>query len=348
MNGGPEPCFPWLCCFEMSFAPSWPEPCLLIADMFRFASNRLGCRFGLAADVAFCVKERVFGVFAVVVSHSRASLSVRRKLRSTCDNHSFMTYKNIRVDLSESIATLTIDCPAVKNALDLETVDECARRSRPACCRRRGRRSDRHRRRRIGVRVGRRHQRYPREGPRTRVLPPSTRRCLPRSSAFRGRRLRRSTATRSAAAASWRSRATSGSPPRTAKFGQPELGLGIIPGAGATQRLPRTVGLGRAKHLVLTGEIIDARQALEIGLVSDVAPAGQLQIRAREMAKQILRQGPLAARLAKLALNASARVDLDSGLLIETLAQAICYSSDDKLEGTAAFLEKRKPKFTGS
>ena len=133
----------------------------------------------------------------------------------------------------------------------------------------------------------------------------------------------------------------------TAKFGQPELGLGIIPGAGATQRLPRIIGMGRAKHLVLTGEIIDAKQALEIGLVSAVTPPGQLQIRARELARKVLRQGPLAARLAKMALNASARVDMDSGLLIETLAQAICYASEDKLEGTAAFLEKRKPKFTG-
>ena len=133
----------------------------------------------------------------------------------------------------------------------------------------------------------------------------------------------------------------------TAKFGQPELGLGIIPGAGATQRLPRIVGMGRAKHLILTGDIIDAKQALEIGLVSAVTPSGQLQIRARELAKKILRQGPLAARLAKLALNASARVDLDSGLLIETLAQALCYSSDDKVEGTTAFLEKRKAKFSG-
>lgn len=133
----------------------------------------------------------------------------------------------------------------------------------------------------------------------------------------------------------------------TAKFGQPELGLGIIPGAGATQRLPRIVGMGRAKHLVLTGEIIDAKQALEIGLVSAVTPPGQLQIRARELAKKILRQGPLAAKLAKIALNASARVDMDSGLLIETLAQALCYSSEDKLEGTTAFLEKRKPRFTG-
>ncbi len=133
----------------------------------------------------------------------------------------------------------------------------------------------------------------------------------------------------------------------TAKFGQPELGLGIIPGAGATQRLPRIIGMGRAKHLILTGDIIEAKQALEWGLVTAITPASQLQIRARELAKKILRQGPLAAKLAKLALNASARVDLDSGLLIETLAQALCYGSEDKLEGTTAFLEKRKPKFSG-
>lgn len=133
----------------------------------------------------------------------------------------------------------------------------------------------------------------------------------------------------------------------TARLGQPEVGLGIIPGAGATQRLPRIVGMGWAKHMILTGEIIDAKQALEIGLVTAVMPAAQLQVRTREMAKKILRHGPLATRLAKLALNASARVDLDSGLLIETLAQALCYASEDKREGTAAFLEKRKAKFTG-
>jgi len=81
--------------------------------------------------------------------------------------------------------------------------------------------------------------------------------------------------------------------------------------------------------------------------VTALAPPGQLQLRARELAKKILRQGPLAARLAKVAMNASARVDMDSGLLIETLAQALCYSSQDKMEGTSAFLEKRKAKFTG-
>ena len=133
-----------------------------------------------------------------------------------------------------------------------------------------------------------------------------------------------------------------------AKFGQPELGLGIIPAAGGTQRLPRVVGLGRAKYLILTGEIIDAARALEIGLVSAVVPAAELEATARDLARRVLRQGPLAARLAKLALNASARVDLDSGLVIETLAQAICFDSSDKEEGATAFLEKRKPRFTGT
>ena len=132
-----------------------------------------------------------------------------------------------------------------------------------------------------------------------------------------------------------------------AKFGQPEVALGIIPGAGATQRLPRIVGLGRAKHLVLTGDAIDARTALEWGLVSAVVPADELESRALALAERVLSRGPLAIRLAKLALNASARVDLESGLLIETLAQAICFESSDKQEGTAAFLEKRPPRFTG-
>ncbi len=132
-----------------------------------------------------------------------------------------------------------------------------------------------------------------------------------------------------------------------AKFGQPEVGLGIIPGAGATQRLPRIVGLGRAKHLILTGDAIDAQRALDWGLVSAVVPAADLMTHALALAEKVLTRGPLAIRLAKLALNSSARVDLDSGLLIETLAQAICFDSRDKHEGTSAFLEKRTPKFTG-
>jgi enoyl-CoA hydratase len=132
-----------------------------------------------------------------------------------------------------------------------------------------------------------------------------------------------------------------------ATFGQPEVGLGIIPAAGATQRLPRLIGMGRAKQLVLTGDPIDAPTALEWGLVNEVVPGPELQAATRRLAGRILARGPLAVRLAKLALNASARVDQDSGLLIETLAQSICFESDDKREGTTAFLEKRAPEFKG-
>lgn len=132
-----------------------------------------------------------------------------------------------------------------------------------------------------------------------------------------------------------------------AKFGQPEVGLGIIPAAGATQRLPRIIGLGRAKQMVLTGDPITAATALEWGLVSAVVPSSELQATARQLAGRVIARGPLAIRLAKVALSASSRVDLDSGLLIETLAQAICFESEDKREGTTAFLEKRAPKFTG-
>lgn len=256
------------------------------------------------------------------------------------------TYTNIRVDVSDSIATLTIDRPSVRNALDLETVKECRAALTELAAKAEagvliltgaGESSfvsgaDINDIRARGLEEGLAAinsslfaavERFPR----------------PTIAAINGYALGGGCELALACDVRVASDA--------AKFGQPELGLGIIPGAGATQRLPRIVGLGWAKHLVLTGEIIDAQQALAIGLVTAVMPASQLQLRVRELAKRILRQGPLAARLAKLALNASARVDLDSGLLIETLAQAICYDSEDKQEGTAAFLEKRKPKFTG-
>src|SRR5450759_1236380 len=252
----------------------------------------------------------------------------------------------IRVDVSESIATLTIDRPDVRNALDLATVQECHRALEALAAntdagvliitgggetafvsgadindiRARGRDEGLAA---INSSLFAAIDRFPR----------------PTIAAINGYAL--GGGCELALACDIRIASD------TARFGQPELGLGIIPGAGATQRLPRIIGMGRAKHLILTGDIIDAKQALDIGLVSAVTPPGQLQIRAREMAKRILRQGPLAARLAKIALNASARVDMDSGLLIETLAQALCYSSDDKIEGTTAFLEKRKAKFTG-
>jgi len=132
-----------------------------------------------------------------------------------------------------------------------------------------------------------------------------------------------------------------------AVFGLPEPGLGIIPGAGATQRLPRIVGLGRAKEMVLTGARWDARQALAAGLVSQVVPGPELMTAARALAGRVLALGPLAVRLAKKALNASGEMPLSAGLLYESTAQAITFESADKQEGTTAFLEKRTPAFRG-
>ncbi len=132
-----------------------------------------------------------------------------------------------------------------------------------------------------------------------------------------------------------------------AVFGQPEPALGIIPGAGATQRLPRLIGLGWAKELVLTGARWDARKALHTGLVNEVVPAAELLPAARRMAERVLALGPLAVRLSKAALNMSAQVPLAAGLAYESAVQAITFESRDKLEGTTAFLEKRKPTFTG-
>ena len=132
-----------------------------------------------------------------------------------------------------------------------------------------------------------------------------------------------------------------------AVFALPELSLGIIPGAGGTQRLPRVVGLGRAKEMILTGTRWDAARALHHGLVSEVVPAAELLAAARRMAERILRFGPLAVRLSKAALNASAQMPLAAGLVFESTAQAITFASADKREGTTAFLEKRRPQFRG-
>ena len=132
-----------------------------------------------------------------------------------------------------------------------------------------------------------------------------------------------------------------------AVFALPEPSLGIIPGAGATQRLPRIVGLGRAKEMILTGARWDARKALEMGLVSELVPRESLLAAARAMAERVLTLGPLAVRLAKVALNASSQMPLSAGLVFESTAQAITFESRDKQEGTAAFFEKRKPAFTG-
>ena len=132
------------------------------------------------------------------------------------------------------------------------------------------------------------------------------------------------------------------------KLGQPEVNLGIIPGAGGTQRLQRLVGIGKAKELIFTGEIISAREAREIGLVNRVVDQPEdLLPAAGEMARKIIAKGPVAVSLAKTVINLGANTDINSGLLFEKFAQAIAFSTDDRIEGTTAFLEKRQPEFKG-
>jgi len=133
----------------------------------------------------------------------------------------------------------------------------------------------------------------------------------------------------------------------TARFGQPEVNLGIIPGYGGTQRLPRLVGRNLAKELVLTGEMITARRAYEIGLVNRVVPAADLMPTAREIARKILSRGPAAVRTAKMAMNRGLDLDLSNGCALEASLFAAGFATADRVEGVAAFLEKRKPNFTG-
>ncbi|MEX5237140.1 enoyl-CoA hydratase/isomerase family protein [Kocuria arenosa] len=131
----------------------------------------------------------------------------------------------------------------------------------------------------------------------------------------------------------------------SARFGLPETNLGILPGAGGTQRLSRLVGLGRAQEMILTGRIIDAEEALRIGLVTSVVPADELMDAALATAETILAKGPLAVRLAKLVVRNGAETDQRTGLLLERLAQSLLYASDEKAEGASAFLEKRPARF---
>jgi enoyl-CoA hydratase len=130
-------------------------------------------------------------------------------------------------------------------------------------------------------------------------------------------------------------------------LGQPELNLAILPGAGGTQRLTRLVGPGKAKEMILTGELLKAQEALSVGLVNKVVPAEELLSSAREMAGKILAKGPLAVKFAKTVINSGANADLQTGLIIEKLAQTILFTTEDRLEGMDAFLGKRPPRYGG-
>ena len=132
-----------------------------------------------------------------------------------------------------------------------------------------------------------------------------------------------------------------------AKLGQPEVGLGIIPGYGGTQRLPRFVGRGKALQLFLTGEMISAQEAHRIGLIEEVYPPDQLMPKAMEMAEAICSKGPLAIQMVKECVNRGLDVILTAGCDLEKANFGSICGTGDKNEGMEAFLEKRKPSFTG-
>jgi len=132
-----------------------------------------------------------------------------------------------------------------------------------------------------------------------------------------------------------------------AKFGQPEVKLGLVPGYGGTQRLPRLVGQGRALQLLLTGEMIDAQEAFRIGLVNRVVPAGELLAAARTMLAQMLANAPLATALCIEAVDRGSAMSLDDALALEATQFGLLASTADMAEGTRAFLEKRPPRFSG-
>ncbi|MGH7566863.1 MAG: enoyl-CoA hydratase/isomerase family protein [Gemmatimonadota bacterium] len=133
----------------------------------------------------------------------------------------------------------------------------------------------------------------------------------------------------------------------TAMLGQPEVRLGIIPGGGATQRLPRLVGYGKALQLILSGEPVDGVSAYEIGLLDEVVPASELRERTLEIARTMAEKSPVTLAIAKRAVRAAYELPLSAGLEQERDLFALAFATEDKAEGVAAFLEKRKPEWRG-
>jgi enoyl-CoA hydratase len=132
-----------------------------------------------------------------------------------------------------------------------------------------------------------------------------------------------------------------------ALFGQPEVNLGIIPGYGGTQRLPRLIGPGKAKEIIFADERINAQEALRIGLVQRVVAKGQAVEEAKKLLKKIMSKGPVAIKMAKKAINEGLGMPLRGGLDLEGQCEAVCFGSEDKDEGAKAFLEKRPAQFKG-
>jgi enoyl-CoA hydratase len=133
----------------------------------------------------------------------------------------------------------------------------------------------------------------------------------------------------------------------SAKFGQPEVTLGLVPGGGGTQRLPRLVGKGRALQLILSGEMIGAEEAYRIGLVNEIVPRAELITRAEAILNKIAGNAPIAVRFALEAANKGMEASQSEGLLLEASYFGLCAATEDKKEGTSAFLEKRAPQFHG-
>ncbi|HUW94877.1 MAG TPA: enoyl-CoA hydratase-related protein [Anaerolineae bacterium] len=133
----------------------------------------------------------------------------------------------------------------------------------------------------------------------------------------------------------------------TAKLGQPEINLGLIPGSGGSQRLPRLVGKGMAKLLIFSGQMIGAEEALRIGLVEKVVPLSELMKEATALAKTLATKSPLALRMAKEVVNLGVELDLERALSLESLEFGVVCVSEDCKEGCSAFLEKREPMFKG-
>lgn len=134
----------------------------------------------------------------------------------------------------------------------------------------------------------------------------------------------------------------------TAKFGQPEIKIGVIPGAGGTQRLTKAIGKAKAMELILTGNFLSAEEALSYGLVNKVVPVEMLMDTAKQLALQIAEMSPLAVMLAKEAINRSYETHLEEGLTLERKNFYLAFSSEDQKEGMQAFIEKRKPNFSGN
>lgn len=132
-----------------------------------------------------------------------------------------------------------------------------------------------------------------------------------------------------------------------AKFGQPEVSLGIPPGFGGTQRLPRLVGKGRAKELLFTGDMIDAAEAYRIGLANQVVAPEELIDKAKAMAHKILSRAPIAVQVCKAAVNTGLDIDLNSAIAYEAEVFGLCFATEDQKEGMTAFIEKRKAAFIG-